>query len=169
MRQQKLISLLLVVAISLIIFLSTGVGYATVTGNPLTVYDNVASYPENGDFRVGFTGKTSYIGTGRATLKTTGPTSGIMDVTGLSSVGDYVTGIFRIKNTSHDIYAELTEKYTNSNPEFFEVTVSLTDDLLKPRNGEAELRITVELIKTPINTERTQICVEVIANPSYDK
>lgn len=166
MKQQKLIFLLLVITVLLIIALSTGVGYATTIGNSIKISDNIQARPEYSDFRVGFTGRTSYYGTGKAILKTTGPTTGKMDITNLSKVGDYVIGVFNIKNTSHELSAILTKTHTNSNPEYFKVTAEFAEDTLIPRNGETELRIKVELIKLPINkVETTKICVKITANP----
>lgn len=170
MKQQKVIFLLLVITVSLIIALSTGIGYATGFENSLRIEENQMTFPEYNDFRVGFTGNTSYEGNGKAELKTTGPVSGIMNVTGLNKRGDYVIGIFKIKNTSHDLYALLSESFTNSNPEYFDVTVTLTDYDLQPKRGEAELRIKVELIKTPINKpESSRICVYIDATPDFDR
>ena len=165
MKQQKVIFLLLVVTCILLILFSTGVGYAAVSNNSLNITEDALQASKHQDFRVGFTGKTSYVGNGgKAVLSTTGPRTGIMQVTGLKSVGDYVTGIFIIKNTSHDLTAVLSKTFTNSNPEYFKVKVDLTKTKLIPRNGQAELRITVEVIKVPTEkVETANISVKVHA------
>ena len=167
MRQQKIIFLLLVVAVTLIIALSTGVGYAVSTGNTLKVHDNIHIRPEQANFDVRFTGEPTYVGNGEAKINITGNTTATIDITGLSVAGDYVITTFKIKNTSYDIDAKLSKSVTNTNSEYFKVTATLSSDTIAQRNGEETLNIRVELIKTPISkSEKTNICVMVIANPS---
>jgi len=166
MKQQKVIFLLLVVTSVLIILLTTGVGYAAVTDNKLKINDNITASPEYADFKVEFTGETSYTGDGRANVKVTGKTIASMNITGLDSAGDSITVTFNIKNTSNEFYALLSERVTNSNTEYFRVTASMQEDRIGPKNRKTELYITVKLIKTPIyKEERANINVQFIATP----
>ena len=166
MRQQKIIFLLLVVSIALILVLSSKIGYASATNNSFKIHDNVEIRPEHSDFNVGFSKNTTYTGTGKANIRIIGRTKAVMDITGLSSVGDYVTATFNIENRSYDISAKLSKSVSNSNNEYFKVTATLSNNTIQPRRGEATLNIKVELIKSPIaKAEQTNICVSVIAEP----
>lgn len=167
MKQQKMILLLVLIAMVLIIFLTAGIGYASVTGNGLEIHDDFICTPEQGNFRVKFTGKPKYTGNGRAILKITGPTTATMDVEGLKKAGDSITASFAIENTSDDISAKLTRSVSNSNNKYFKVTATLKDDKLKPRGEKTILIINVELIKTPVEEVTTNLSVSVVAKPNY--
>ena len=166
MRQERIILLLVVVVVILSILLITGVGYAVETDNTLKISDNALLAPEQSDFRVGFTGNPTYIGDGVAILKITGPTTATMNITGLDSVGDSVTCIFQIENKSSYLYADIYAQVTNTNSEYFKVTSDISENNIKPRKGTSNIKITVQLIKLPINSvEKTAICVNIFANP----
>ena len=161
MKQQKIILLLALVTMALVMFLSTNIGYASVE-----TYrgDDIITSPEKANFRVRFIGTPTYTGDGKAYIRITSDTTARMNVTGLSKAGDSVTAIFKIKNESHSLAAELSEIAKNTNKEYFKVTASLSKNRISARNGEAVLSVKVELIKTPINrVEATYINVNVIA------
>lgn len=103
-----------------------------------------------------------------ATFKQTGATTVTMNIIGLKSVGDSVTAIFTIANKSNDIYADIYTKVTNTNTEYFNVTSTFSESKIKPKAGTTTLKITVELIKLPIdNDEKAFICTNIFANPEY--
>lgn len=163
MRQQKIILLLVILAIALTIILTSSVGYARVTE---VAKDDCVLSPEKTNFRVKFYGTPTVRGNGETTLKLTGDTTAVMNINGLKSVGDSVTATFGIINNSKDIEAVLSKSVTNSNEKYFKVTVTLSNDELAPKKGKATLKVKVELIKTPINVEKANICVRVMATPN---
>jgi len=169
MRQEKIILSLVILAITLSLILITGVGYAAETGNYLKITDNPLILAEQPDFKIGFSGNPTYVGDGTAVLKIIGPTNATMNITGLKSVGDAVTAIFTVENNSNNIYAGIKTKVTNSNTEFFDVTSSVSEHIIKPKTGTTILKVTVELIKLPIEKDEiAYISVDVIANPIYN-
>ena len=166
MRQERIILLLVIVMVVLSILLITGVGYAVETDNTLKISDNALLSPEQTDFKIAFTGEPTYTGKGVATLKLTGPTTATMNITGLDVIGDSVTATFTIANKSNYIYADIDAKVTNTNTEYFNVTSTLSESTLEPITGKATIKITVELIKLPIdNDENATICTNLVANP----
>jgi len=167
MRQEKVILSLVVVVIMLSIFLLTGVGYAVETDNLLIVNENNAIIEQSG-FEIAFARETRYIGNGTAELRITGPTTATINITNLKHIGDYVTAIFTIENTSSDIDADIDAKVTNTNPEYFNVTSTLSDKVIEAKTGKVTFEITVELIKLPIDGEETtDISASIIATPKY--
>ena len=167
MRQEKIILLLVVVVVILSILLITGVGYAVETENVLKISDNALLAPEQSDFKISFTGNPTYTGDGVATLKITGTTTATMNITGLESVGDAVTCIFQIENKSSYLYADIYAQVTNTNSEYFKVTSNVSKSNIKPKTGISIIKITVELIKLPINkVEKTDICANIFAKPN---
>lgn len=169
MRPERIILLLVVIVVILSILLITGIGYAVETDNTLKISDNALLSPEQSELKIAFTGEPKYTGNGVAILKITGSTTATMNITGLDTVGDSVTAIFTIANKSNDIYAEIYTKVTNTNTEYFKVTSTLSDSIIKPKTGKTTLKITVELIKSPIdNEENTDICTNIFANPKYN-
>jgi len=168
MREQKVILLLVVIAILLTIFLTAGVGYASATEDTLKFDDDIIASPEQCDFKVRFSGKPTYTGDGTADLKIIGNTRAIMNVKGLNSVGDSVTASFEITNKSRDIDAQLSKKVNNSNTEYFKVTAMLSESEVASKGGNAILKVTIKLIKTPINDVMTNVNVELKAKPIYN-
>lgn len=166
MRKERTILLLLVVVIVVSILLMTGVGYAVETDDILIINDNAFFVPEQSEFRIEFTGEPTYTGSGVATLKLTGPTTATMDITELNSVGDSVTAIFTIANKSNYIYADIYAEVTNTNTEYFKVTSTVSENRIEPKTGTTTLKLTVELIKLPVdNDENAAICTNIVANP----
>ena len=166
MRQEKIILSLVMVVLLLSMILITGVGYAAETGNTLKISDNPLLVSEQEDFKIAFCGKPTYIGDGTAILKIIEPRTATIDISGLDSVGDSVTVIFEIENQSNNIDAEIKTEVTNTNAEFFDITSSLSETIVKSKMGKAILRITVKLIKLPIeNDETAYISTNIIANP----
>lgn len=70
----------------------------------------------------------------------------------LKAKGDSVTFKFTIKNDSEDVITNLTVRVTNTNETYFLVTPSFTTETIEA-NGEKDILVTVELIKTPILSE----------------
>ena len=149
--------------------LMTGVGYAVETDQILKINDKASFSLDQPEFKVTFIEEPTYIGNGVATVKLIGETKATMKITELDSVGDYVTIMFTIGNKSNNIYADIDTSVLNTNLEYFRVTSKLSDTIINPKKGKAVLKITVELIKLPINKEqKTDISISISANPRYD-
>jgi len=166
MRQQKIILFLVILTVSLTIFLTANVGYASVT-----TYrnDDIMSIYEKENFRVKFYGKPTVSGYGNAQVRIVGDTDAKMNVSGLKKSGDYVIVNFGIKNTSNHTPAILSKIVQNSNPKYFKVTATLSENEIDAKEGKTNLSIKIQLINTPIEKpERSNICVRVIAEPKYE-
>ena len=169
MRQEKIILSLVMLLALLSMMLITGVGYAAETEKNLKINDNTLLVSDQNDFKIAFSGNPTYKGDGTVILKITGPTTATMNITGLKAVGDSVTAIFAIENQSNNIDAEIKTKVSNSNTEFFDVSTSVSENIINNKDGKAIIEITVELIKLPIkNTETAQISTKLIAKPIYN-
>ena len=168
MKFKKIILLLEVVVIILTIMLLTGVGYAKEI-NALQVSENKELQIEKEEFKVQFTGKPRYTGNGIAQLEITDNKVATMKISGLKTVGDYVTTIWEIENLSRDLYVDIDTTITNTNKEYFNVTSKVLDPTLKPKNGKTKIEITVELIKIPIEKDQeADICINIIGKPKYN-
>ena len=67
------------------------------------------------------------------------------------------------------MYADISTKITNTNAEYFKVTGILSKSTISPQIGETTLKITVELIKLPIDREQKgNINISISANPRYN-
>ena len=168
MRQERIILSLVMLVLVLSIILITGVGYAAEIGNTLKISDNPLLIEEQEDFKIEFNKNPTYIGDGIAKVQMIGPTSATIDITNLNAVGDYVTVIFTIENKSNSICADIKAKTTNTNTQFFDVTSSLSESIIKPKTGKTTLEIKVELIKLPIkDNETSYISIDLTASPIY--
>lgn len=168
MKFKKIILLLEVVVIILTIMLLTGVGYAKEI-NSLQVSENNELRIEKEEFQVKFIGKPRYTGNGVAQLEIIGDKAATMNVSGLKKVGDSVTAIWEIENTSRDLYVDVNTTVTNTNKEYFKIKSKVLNSTLKPKNGKTTIETTVELIKLPIEKEqKADICINIIAKPKYN-
>lgn len=166
MREERIFISLVVLLVVLLIILMTGIGYATETGK---ISDEILILSEQADFKIAFIGEPTYTGNGVAKTKLTGPTTAIMDVRELNSVGDSVTVIFTIENKSRELNANIYTKVSNTNTEYFNVTNTLSDSIIKTKNGKVILKVRIELIKLPIyKEEKADICIDVFAEPQYN-
>ena len=166
MRAEKTILLLVVILVVLAILLMTSIGYAVENGEELKISNNKLLLKENSDLRIEFLENPTYTGNGVALLKLTGPTTAVIDITGLKSVGDSVTVKFTIANKSEYTCADIKEEVTITNTEYFSISSNLKDSNIKPKTGKTTLEITIKLIKLPIkNDVRTEIYANISATP----
>lgn len=166
MKAERIILSLVVITALLAMLLTTSFGYAVETNNIIKISDNPVLLSEQSNFKIAFVGKPSYSGEGKTELKINGNSTANINVTGLKKVGDSATAIVTIENKSKELHANVYTKVTNTNTEYFKVTATLADNVLEPKNGQTTLRITVKLIKQPIEKVKTDISIKVIANPS---
>lgn len=88
----------------------------------------------------------------------------------LSYVGETKEIIVPIINNSCDLDAQIHLNVSNSNTEYFKVTVNTEKQVLNKNSDETFLEISVQLIKKPISSiESTEIAIDIIAEPSIEK
>lgn len=164
MRKQKTIYLLLLVVTVLVM----GIAYAAISNVTLNVSGSAIASSSQDNFRVAFTGTPTVSGKGTTKAQITGTTTAIINVSGLTAIGDSTTVKFNIRNSSGDLNAMLSTSVLNSNTEYFTVTRSLTKASIGP-SEMTTLQVTIRLNKTIIaSDESTRIVVNVVANPYYN-
>ena len=162
MRPRKTFQLLaLLVAILLM-----SVGYAAIQDIDLVVTGNIAATPDQANFKVKFFGNPTYTGTGYASLKITGDTTATMDVSGLQIVGDYVTGIFTVFNSSEDLTANLSCLATHNDKTHYKITTTLSSTTLQAQTATT-LHVKVELIEVMTELQSDNLNIVLIASPSH--
>ena len=161
----KIVGGVLVLAIILV-----AVAYAAITSTQLNINGTGNATANQSNFKVEFIGKptTGGKGTTTATIDSSVKTNGTVTVNGLTAKGDEATATYTVKNQSADLSADLTAEATSSNEEYFEVLCTLEKTTLKAQE-ETTLKVTVRLLKTPIDETKenlkTEIGVNVTAEP----
>lgn len=161
----KIVGGVLVLAIILV-----AVAYAAITSTQLNINGTGNATANQSNFKVEFIGKptTGGKGTTVATIDSANKTNGTVTVNGLTAKGDEATATYTVKNQSADLSADLTAEATSSNEEYFEVLCTLEKTTLKAQE-ETTLKVTVRLLKTPIDETKenlkTEIGVNVTAEP----
>ena len=161
----KIVGGVLVLAIILV-----AVAYAAITSTQLNINGTGNATAKQDNFRVEFIGTptTGGKGTTTATIDSSVKTNGTVTVNGLTAKGDEATATYTVKNQSADLSADLSAKATSSNEEYFEVLCTLEKTTLKAQE-ETTLKVTVRLLKTPIDETKenlkTEIGVNVTAEP----
>ena len=157
MKSRKIVFLLLLVVLLL------GVGYAAITGVTLKVNGSTATItPNESDFDVVFDEQSTFTqtGDGSATFTRTDGHNVTFVLDGFTKKGDKAVITFPFKNMSETLKAQMADAVlTNSNPEYFTVTAtSLASVKLNEKDetgSSANLVITVEAIKTPVDEAKT--------------
>ena len=161
----KIVGGVLVLAIILV-----AVAYAAITSTQLNINGTGNATANQSNFKVEFIGTptTGGKGTTTATIDSANKTNGTVTVNGLTAKGDEATATYTVKNQSADLSADLSAKATSSNEEYFEVLCTLEKTTLKAQE-ETTLKVTVRLLKTPIDETKenlkTEIGVNVTAEP----
>jgi len=174
MRNKK--SLLSLGLLALVLVL--GVGYAAINATDLKITGTAATGDVE-DMAVKFTSVkndtvTPADGTTNANLAVDATIGdgliATIDVTGMSAVGDKAVATYVITNSETDLDALITKvKATGS--DYFKVTTSLDAEganvTAAANGGTAEVTVTVELVKTPIDADDSsaEITVELLASP----
>lgn len=148
----------------LIVVLVLGIAYATIT-DTLKITGSAEATASNENFKVVFNGEKIADDGVNATV-TAGAKTATMDVTGLTKTGDKKTATFTIENQSAELNALVAvnaETVTTNNADYFNVTAEVTgSDVLAPE-GTTTVKVTVELVKTPIEDVTGSINVELTA------
>ena len=161
----KIVGGVLVLAIILV-----AVAYAAITSTQLNINGTGNATANQSNFKVEFIGTptTGGKGTTVATIDSSVKTNGTVTVNGLTAKGDEATATYTVKNLSADLSADLSAEATSSNEEYFEVLCTLDKTTLKAQE-ETTLKVTVRLLKTPIDETKenlkTEIGINVTAEP----
>lgn len=148
----------------------TAVAYAVISNSELKVKGGGSAKAQQENFKVELIGTptTAGKGTTTATIDSSDKTKGTVNVSGLSAKGDEAVATYTVKNLSADLSADLTAEATSSNQAYFEVICSLEKTTLKAQE-EATLKVTVRLLKTPIDETKenlsSNIGVNITAEP----
>ena len=179
MKQKRtFVTLLLVIAI-----LCLGIAYAIIDAKTLTIGGNVKASPDAANFVVKFvdagTAEVTKGPTGAtATAAKNGDTGATLTVEGFTAAGDTATATWTIINESPDLLADISIATSAISDnvdvaDYFEITTTvdgITEDTPKTRldavDGTTTVTVTVELVKTPVDTEVTgTIDVQLTADP----
>jgi len=176
MRQQRTFTLLAVVTAVLVM----SIVYAAINNVNFNITGNALATPDQGSFDIKFLGQPSVSGNGKASITMTGSTSAIMNVSGLSSGGDYVEALFTIKNNSSDLDAIVYKSVSGGSGEVYissyfigTETGTIRDSFYSgeheyiPAGETATLVVRVAVNRTLIQDVKTNINIKVTAEPNY--
>ena len=161
-----------IVLIVLIVTITLGIGYASISAINLIINGNATASSNQENFNVYFvqTADTpsltgNVILTGSATIDSEDNKVAHFNVSGLTKVGDYAIATYTIINNSNGVGAYISLDLINSNSEYFKVTETITDNKLQAGDTTTGM-IKVELIKTPIeNDASTSVTGTLTASP----
>lgn len=159
MKENKIIITLVIITFLLSLVLFVNIGYADES-----LINNNTSL-ENSNFDIVFN-QNSNITSNEIII--TGQRTATLNNISLNNLHETKKLLVPISNNSDNLSAKLSSKISNSNPEYFKVTSSLSNSIIKPNSKDVILELTIELIKTPITkTETTNIELEIISDPIY--
>ena len=160
-----------IVLVVLIAVLTLGIGYASITAINLIISGNATASASQENFKVKFLKEenvtpviTSNDG-GTGDIDVTSDTTATFNISGLDAAGESATANYVVKNVSEGIGAKITIKLTSTNTEYFKVTTTVVDDTLQA-GEETDVRVKVEMLKTPIDTAvTTTVTATLTATP----
>ncbi len=150
----------LVIVLLLIAVLVLGVGYAAITNVTLNITGQASATSDDDNFDVNFIGTPTFskLGAGpdaNIVVARADEHNATIQVSGLKSVNEYVTGTYTIKNVSPEaVTAALSATVSNNNPEYFEVTYVFDQNTIA-QNAETTVTVTVKLIKVVVTTDQS--------------
>lgn len=151
-----------IVIFLILAFLLVSIGYAAIT-KVLNVTGTASATANQDNFVVKFTGEPTTSGVGTTTATIESDLAAKIDVTGLTTTGEKATATYTITNASEELSADLVASVTtNSNSTYFKVTPTLAKTSLA-KGEETTVTVEVELIKTPVGDQQTEIDVEINA------
>lgn len=162
MKNKKSMLTLGILALVLIL----GVGYAVVSSVSLSISGKASV--GNSDLKVSFNGETTPSSEKVTASATDGAMTATIDVKNLE-LEETVYAEYTIQNKETDIDADvIKDSIENDKSEFFEVTTDV-DDTAKTigKNSTAVVRVSVKLIKTPVDSadSTANITVNLKAEP----
>jgi len=163
-KRRTFIILALLIAVLLL-----GIGYAAISATTLTITGTASASPDANNFTVNFTASKD---PSNATDTTSSypATSVTFDTSGLTASGDTATITYTITNDSDDLSAEVavpTVSITGTNSDFFSATTDWGNATKTIAAGDTQdVTVTVNLIKTPIDANKTAtVTVTTTATP----
>lgn len=178
MKQKRtFIILLLIISI-----LCLGIAYASITSVNLTISGTATASPDTNNFVVKFADNGTTTKTGNSGIVATTTASdqaATLNISGLTAAGEKVVATWTIENTSADLSAEIETKTSEitGSTEYFQITTEIAGasenkatipakDTENSVDGTTTVTVTVELLKTPIESEVSgTINVELTATP----
>ena len=164
LRNKKNIQIFLLVLIAV---LTLGIGYASITAVNIIINGNGTVTVTQENFKVSFTEANITTGSGTASIDEDDATIAYFDVSGLSKVGDKAVATYTVKNESNGIGAYIQITLTSTNQEYFRVSEKIFDNQLQA-GDETTVTMTVEMIKTPINSTVTTSIIGKLKSYPYD-
>ena len=146
--------------ILIIIVLLLGIGYAVVSSVQLGKSPTI----ENQELDVVFkeTTKVTNLDKVTATKKEFENLTANIEVKDLK-LNETVAATYTVQNKEQDVSANLmTTKIENSNPEYFRVETNLKEnEIVKSKNGELDIEVSITLIKTPLRIEDSKTIIKI--------
>lgn len=170
MKSKKILVLLILLAV--ILFL--GIGYALSTTS-LEIKGDATVTATDDNFVVKFTDAITNDANNKATGSKTDDTHAKITVDGLEKAGDTATVTYTIENASNglDALVNLTSSIVaseNGNADdvnYFEVTTEgITTDTKVEAGSTATVKVTVKLLKTPVEDKTATVKVDLTAKPA---
>lgn len=150
----------LVIIMAIIILL--GIGYALVSSIKLETTDTTQRKTQELDVVFKETTKVTNMNKVTATKKENEDLTANIEVKNLK-LNETAAATYTVQNKEFDIHANLvTTKIENSNPEYFKVTTNLKEnEVVKSKNGELDIEISITLIKTPLKPEDSTTTIKI--------
>ncbi len=133
--------------------ISLAIGYAAISSIILSVNGTGEVSVDSNNYDVHFdttVNPTMTANMGSATIDQLDNKVAHITVTGLTKKADSATAEYTVVNDSNSIGANISLELTNTNTEYFRVTETILDKQLQA-GDTTKVRITVELLKTPIS------------------
>lgn len=163
----------------LVAVLMLGIGYAAISNIDLKITGSASATPSDSNFKVKFTGTPETDATNVSSASTnatvtasvTDDLNATIDVSGLTTTGDYVTATYTILNDSPELAAtlavgEITKAVKTSaatdSTDYFNVTATLKDTEIAATKTTT-VTVKVELTKTPVEDKAITITVPITA------
>lgn len=171
-KQNKQIFIILLLTILLV-----GIGYASLSNNVLSLTGEVSATADQNNFKVYFTGNVPKTSTSKDLISiSANPTAkskhASINIYGLNNKGDYGYAIFEIQNDSNGIDAEILVTAESESTDMFKTSVIMCDvngnainNSLIHSGEKTYVKVFAELLKTPVNMQKSTITAKLTANP----
>ena len=154
-------------AVLLLAVLMLGIGYAAMSNITLNINGSASATVEDENFKVKFTGTPTVSNATNVVAEVEEDHKASITVTGLTAKGDSETATYTIENASEDLSAELAiPSISNDNTEYFKVTTDMDAAKTITAGTTTTVTVTVELVKTPIESnQKANIDINIDATP----
>ena len=145
-----------VLTFALIMVVVLGIGYAGITAINLVINGEATASVDQNNFKVKFLSEENVTptitGGENNTVEVVDDLTAKFSVNTLTAEGDSEVATFRVRNDSKGIGAKIKLGLTNTNTDYFKVTEYIADSELQA-GDETTVTITVEMLKTPVESE----------------